>query len=1043
MAHVKVVRRSMGKNEWVRLRASWISKRVIKSEFEIEEWQVREARQIGELEYEFYDEEYRPLKKGDMYFTPDGTSFLKANGCIPPQWTGEEVWLQLETAAEMLVKVNGKWAGGIDPNRHRMLISPYADQNGKVCIDIEGYNRSKPDDERNPQSSALRGCRQVFSGGKFVLIDSEIEAAMYDVNILMETTESEFIDESTRSFITDELDRALNFVEYEEENSKAYLEGILKLRAYIKDNIFNNNLYKGNGQVALVAHSHLDIAYYWKRVHSIQKNARTCLIQLRLMDKYPEFKYCHTQAYTYETLEKYYPEIFDELKERIQEGRFEIAGAMYVEPDCNIPTAEALVRQCMYGQHYFRSRFNKTIENCWLPDVFGNSWILPQILKKAGVTYFVSNKMSTWNDTNRFPHNHFIWKGIDGSEVYACVPPTHFITWNTPEQITENWESFQDKNTCDETLNMFGYGDGGSGATEQMIEYARRMNEVPGVPNVRHIRADEFLKDNLSDKNSLAVWDGELYLEMHRGTFTTKGILKKQNRELEILLRDAEFISTLAYLKGSLYPIEAFTDAWKKLLVNQFHDILPGTHIAPVTKDALRDYAEIQNVLDNILNDAAEFLEFKTKNISGKANHYKLLNSLAWKRSGATFIKGTFDSLDKVEKLPTQIGTSCGENGLWIELDELPPFSTKSILITKGSSTTKTPSWFSFSGHTLETAFYKVILAPDGSIKSLIFKEEARELVAENSTINNIKIYRDNPGMYDAWDILPNYRDREEKLTLLEEIKLEQAGEIYLDLVLKLKLNNSSWKQIIRFYKNSPRIEFDNEVDWYETNRMAKVEFNLNLLTRYAKCDTSAGTITRETHKNTTWQQARFEVCHHKWADLSEAGFGVALINNGKYGISFDENNMSLTLLRSTIRPDVYSDHGLHKFTYALVPHKNSPEEAGINEEAWQFNVPLQAFPSDKAEEESFIQLHPQNLHLQALKRCEEESLKRSIIIRFAELHGKRGLGMLKLYKDISIAKKVNLLEDIEEQEDFTVENGVLHFHYKPYEIISFLLVIE
>jgi alpha-mannosidase len=1040
MAHVKVVRRSMGKGEWIKLRADWLSRRIVKRMVETSNWEVREARQVGEMEYEFYDEGFHPINQGDRIFTPDGTSFLKVATQIPEELKGEEVWFQLETAAEMMVKANGKWAGGIDPNRHRILISPYVDALGNINIEIEGYNRSKPDDERNPQSSALRGCTQIFSGGSFVVIDNEIEAASYDVKILLDTMEAESINEDIRNFIRDELDKALNLVDYEEEDEAIYSQSIKALREYIKTNIFDNKNFKGNGKVALVSHSHLDLAYYWKRVHTIQKNARTCLIQLRLMDKYPEFKYCHTQAYTYETLEKYYPEVFEELKERIKEGRFEIAGAMYVEPDCNIPTAEALVRQCLYGQHYFRSRFGKTIENCWLPDVFGNSWILPQILKKSGVKYFLSNKMSTWNDTNRFPHNHFLWKGIDGSEVYACVPPTHFITWNTPQQITENWESFQDKDVCEETLNMFGYGDGGSGATEQMLQYARRMNSVPGVPETRHIRGDEFLRDNFENNDSLAVWDGELYLEMHRGTFTTKGQIKKINRELEILLRDTELLCSIASTEGFLYPYEELTEAWKKVLINQFHDILPGTHIAPVTVDTLKDYDEVGKTLNSIIHKAARYLGL-AEAVEGESE-LQLLNTLSWERKGPVFIQGKYLDKSISNGLPAQNGSCRGVEGLWFDADSIPGLSYKTITIKEAEKETIDTHWFSLKDNILDTPYYKAVLLEDGSLQSLILKEEERELVAEGSTINNIRIYRDNPGMYDAWDILPNYKDREDKLELLQSLTLEENGEVFVSFAVKHKTKNSVWKQTIRFFNNNPRIEFENEVDWNETNRMAKAEFNLNILTRHAKCDTSAGAITRETHRNTTWQQSRFEVCHHKWADLSEAGFGVALINDGKYGISLEENTMGLTLLRSSIRPDVYSDKGRHSFTYALLPHKGSPEEGGINEAAWQFNVPLKVFSAGTGKVDTLMKLSPDNLHLQAVKKTEGEERERSFIVRFAELHGKRGKGVYSFNKEIKQAFKVNLLEDEEKQAGFKVEKGELNFDYKPYEILSFKIVV-
>ena len=294
---------------------------------------------------------------------------------------------------------------------------------------------------------------------------------------------------------------------------------------------------------------------------------------------------------------------------------------MYVEPDCNIPAAESLIRQCLYGQHYYRKAFGITVDNAWLPDVFGNSWILPQILKKSGVDYFVSNKMSTWNDTNRFPHNHFLWKGIDGSEVYACVPPTHFITWNMPSQIQENWEAYQEKETGGQTLSMFGYGDGGSGATEEMLELMARFDKLSVMPKTQHMGAGEFLHRNLKDNQKLETWDGELYLEMHRGTFTTKSDLKAYNRRLEFMLRDAELLSLLRMRQGKDYPQEELNQCYKMLLLNQFHDILPGSHIHPVYEDAMKDYRGLEEHLQALLSQEGD----------------SYFNTLNWKREGILF----------------------------------------------------------------------------------------------------------------------------------------------------------------------------------------------------------------------------------------------------------------------------------------------------------------------------------------------------------------------------------------------------------------------
>ena len=526
MAFVEVIRRSMRPEEWTDLRFAWIKRSLIKKKYEITDLWIRDARQVGENEYE-YCSDYRPLRQGDMYFSPDGTAFIKGRGVVPEELHGQEVWFTLHTAAEMIVKINGRYAGGIDPNRDRLLLNPWLKEgSGEFEIEIEGYNRSKPDDERNPDAIASRGCRQIFEGAYIAVLNRELVSLFYDLTVLLDIAKSRNFDEDYREFLNRELNQALNKIDFDT------WEGVKEASRYIEEHIYQNRDFRSSGDVALVGHSHLDIAYYWRRIHVVQKNARTILIQMRLMDQYPDFKYAHTQPYTYELLSKHYPELFEELKEKIKEGRFEPVGAMYVEPDCNIPSAESLIRQCLYGQHYYREAFGITVDNAWLPDVFGNSWILPQILKKSGVNYFVSNKMSTWNDTNRFPHNHFLWKGIDGSRVYACVPPTHFITWNMPSQIKENWDAYQEKETGGQTLSMFGYGDGGSGATEEMLELMHRFERLSIMPKTEHMRADEFLHRNLEGNEALETWDGELYLEMHRGTFTTKSNLKAGNRRL-------------------------------------------------------------------------------------------------------------------------------------------------------------------------------------------------------------------------------------------------------------------------------------------------------------------------------------------------------------------------------------------------------------------------------------------------------------------------------------------------------------------------------
>lgn len=970
MAHIKVVRRSMRPEEWTQLRFGWLKRHIYSKKWEIKNLMIRDARQISEMNFDYYSDDYRPLNKGDMYFTPDGTAFIKADVDIPQDMQGEELWFSLKTAAEICVKINGKYVGGVDPNRERMLISPYINDKKTLHFDMMGYNRSKPDDERNPESLSVRGCRQIFEGAYICTVNHAVQDLVWDFELLLDIANSDLFNEDYRAFLNRELNNAMNFIDFDADE----LTGVDDAKKYIDEVIYANDTYKGTGDVALIAHSHLDIAYYWRRIHAVQKNLRTVLIQLRLMDKYPDFKYTHTQPYVYETLEKYYPDVFAELKQKVANGQFEPVGAMYVEPDCNIPNAESLVRQCLYGQQTYKRMFGKTVNNAWLPDVFGNSWILPQILKKSGVDYFVSNKMSTWNDTNRFPHNNFIWKGIDGSSVYACVPPTHFITWNAPSQIQENWEAYIDKDQGGQTMNMFGYGDGGSGCTEEMIELMHRFDKLSIMPKCEHVGGAEFLEKNLKGNTNLETWDGELYLEMHRGTFTTKSNLKRANRRIENKFRNAEILSLI---RGDDNTAEIGA-LYKKFLVNQFHDILPGSHIHPVYEDAMADYAEVESALDEIIGTGSKYF-----------------NTLNFKRDALTFV-------------PNKKGSSTryGVKGNWI-VPNIEAMSSKSLRAVKMSN-----DWFTV-GDVVETPYYSIKFNPDGSIDSLFDKELSREWV--DGDFNKLKIYTDCPGNYDAWDILPNYKDKQIDIQVAEPLSLCESDGECASFKAVLKTEKSVWNVIIRLFRQSRGIEVENIVDWHEKHKLAKAEFSCNVLTRKAVCDTSAGFIERDTHKNTSWQQARFETCHHKWCDLAETDGGVALINDGKYGVGFDNNIMSLSLLRATIRPDVTSDMGMHDFCYMIMPHSGDAVSSGINNIAFQYNVPL--VKSDA--QWNFPTFEP--LYLQAAKKSEDGSMT---VIRLSEQNGCRG--KIKLGEKV---KLLNMLEEIEGETDV--------IEYTPFEIIT------
>ena len=983
MAHVKVVRRSLRPEEWTKMRISWLEKSICKEKFEITSLSIRDAVQKSENEYEM-DGDWRSLQKGDMYFTPDGTAFIKGKVRVPEHFKGEKIYFSLKTAAEMIVKANGVYVGGVDPNRERILLSGYADAD-EIEFEIEAYNRSKPDDERNVATLSVRGCRQVFEGAYLVTVNEDVLSLYYDLILFLDIAECEYFNEDLRKFLFAKLNDALNFVDFDT------FEGAKEAADYIEKHIYSNDDFRGNGNVALVGHSHLDIAYYWRRIHAVQKNARTVLIQMRLMDRYPEFKYTHTQAYTYETLEKYYPELFKELKEKVASGQFEPVGGMYVEPDCNVPACESLIRQLLYGQTYFKNTFGKICDNAWLPDVFGNSWILPQILKKAGVDFFVSNKMSTWNDTNRFPHNNFIWRGIDGSEVYACVPPTHFITWNMPSQIQGNWEAYQDKETGGATLSMYGYGDGGSGVTEEMLEMARRFDRIKCMPKTRIMGGSEFLNRNLKNNKNLETWDGELYLEMHRGTFTTKSEMKKVNRELEFKLRDLEILCALSSLSGKSYPAEEIREIWKKLLINHFHDILPGSHIHPVFEDAMRDFEEVRARAEKLLSS------FKGE------NHFNTLN---FERSESAFIEDE-----------SGWDTRLGKKGFWKKAI-VPGLSKVNIQPDQGAS-----DWIQVrkdDALIIETPVYRAIMNADGSFSSLFDKALCREWVKEGAGFNKLHLYADTPGLYDAWDILPNHKDVEKELSVVSPLEFVHAdGESAL-FRSEIKSANSFFTMLIRFFKESRLIDVELMADWHEKHKLLKANFSPDIVTREIACDTSAGTIKRSLTKNTSWEKARFEVCHHKWFDLSESGAGVAVINRGKYGAGLEAGEVSLSLLRATERPDVTADIGQHDFVYAIFPHEGDHVAGRVNKCAFEYNVPLEKYEMHVPEDiKAAVCASP--LFLQSMKLSEDES---ALVLRLTETDGARGR--------IDFGREVSVLNLLEEK---TGEGSSVSYH--PFEILT------
>ena len=1038
MAHIKVVRRSMRPEEWTDLRFGWLKRYIYSSKWEITNLMIRDARQISEMEFEYYSDDYRPLNKGDMYFTPDGTAFIKADVDIPKELQGKELWFSLKTAAEICVKINGKYVGGVDPNRERMLLSPYIDDKKTLHFDMMGYNRSKPDDERNPESLSVRGCRQIFEGAYICTVNHKVQNLVWDFELLLDIAKSELFNEDYRNFLNKELNNAMNLIDFDSDE----LDGIDECQKYLDDVVFANDNYKGNGDVALIAHSHLDIAYYWRRIHAVQKNLRTVLIQLRLMDKYPDFKYTHTQPYVYETLEKYYPDVFEELKEKVKNGQFEPVGAMYVEPDCNIPTAESLVRQCLYGQQTYKRMFGKTVNNAWLPDVFGYSAALPQIMKKCGIDYFMTTKLA-WNQFNKVPYDTMMWRGIDGTEVLTHLITTlgvsqpikdYFTTYNGmlhPDAIMGGWMRYQNKDINNDILVSYGYGDGGGGPTREMLETSIRMEKgIKGIPKVRQEFSRTYfeeLEERVKGDRRLPVWEGEFYFEYHRGTYTSMARNKRSNRKAELGLMDLELLSVLAQAQVA-YPAEELDRMWKKVLINQFHDILPGSAIHEVYEVTKEEYAALQKEIKALEEERLHALV-------GDGEGITIFNTTGHDRSDIVELGEIHaEALKDAEGVLYPVQKTA--EGAVVYVEHLPSKGYKTFAAVSGETEQKTP-FVIVGDHTLETPFYTVHLDAEGRFDRIYDKENDREVLQDGKKGNQFRMYEDKPMCFDNWDVDIYYTEKYWDVNDVISMEWTECGPVRTTLEIERRESNSVIRQKIHFYADSRRIEFETYVDWKEHQTLLKVHFPVNVHTDEATFDVQFGNLTRKVHTNTSWDKARFESCGQKWIDLSEGHYGVSMLNDCKYGHSVKDSDMALTLIKSGIEPNPVADQEEHYFTYAIYPHAEKWQEAKTVEQAYDLNQPAIAVAGGKPGSLlSKASVDRSNVVLETIK-CAESG--HGIIIRMYESENALTKTNLVVEGNYNKAFVCNLLE--EEEAELELKDGVVCVQLKPYEVVTVKLV--
>jgi alpha-mannosidase len=1008
---------------------------------------------------EFDDGDWREFAVGERWGGYDVVAWFRATVEIPPEWRDGRVYLRFlvgprdggESTAETMLYVDGSPLQGIDIWHEDAWLPPELLRRGRLSVALRSW-------------SGVLGVPPVrqFRLALLGLIDAPAETLYYRLEGLLAAIEQ--LDPSDLRRV--ELLRIANATYHRldltrPQSAEFYASAAAacdELLAALEELAGRDEL---KPIVNIVGHAHIDMAWLWRLGHTREKAARTFATALHLMRQYPEYRFMHSSPQLYEYLREDQPELYERVKAQIAAGAWEITGGMWIESDTNLVSGESLIRQFLHGTRHMRAEFGVESRLLWLPDVFGYSAALPQIARGCGMEYFLTTKIS-WSQFNRFPQDTFRWRGVDGTELLTHFVTTperaghRFYTYNgqtSPADVKGIWENYRQKDMNDELLLLYGWGDGGGGPTREMLESARLLKNLPGLPQVRQQLSEPYfaaLAERLQGAN-LPVWDGELYLEYHRGTYTSQAQVKRANRLAELLYREAEWLNAMAdTLTGeAAYPHAALDEGWKLLLLNQFHDILPGSSIRQVYEDAARDYARIDGIGREALLGAVGRLLGR---IQAPADGLAVFNSLSWARGGLLSLPLTAESagrtllLDGDRPARAQEVEEEGERRLLVEVGPVPPLGYRSFAWAPegaGAPDDDRDGALEVTPERLENRFYRIELNERGQIAALWDKRAARDVLPPGARANVLQAFTDKPMAFDAWDIDIYYQEAMREVDELLEATVEEQGPLRGSLRLRWRFHGSEITQRLTIYRDDPRIDFRSEVEWREQQTLLKAAFPVLVRATRATYEIQFGQVERPTHWNTSWDWARFEVPAQRWADLSEGDYGVALLNDCKYGHDIRDNVMRLTLIKSAIRPDAQADKGRHLFTYSLLPHQGEWRAAAVDRAGAQLNAPLTAAPldpnpaGDLPERFSFAQVDAEHVVVETVKRAEDDP--DAWVVRLYEGRQIRsGAVRLRMGRPIRRAQQVNMVE--QGGEELTPDGDSLVFPIAPYEILTFKL---
>ncbi|MDT8306400.1 MAG: alpha-mannosidase [Anaerolineae bacterium] len=999
-----------------------------------------------------YDEgDWERFEVGQRWGGYDVIAWFRARVPIPAGWNERRLYLRFlvgpreggGSTAETMLYVNGEALQGIDVWHEEAWLPPEHLQGDEIVVALRAWSGVL----------AVPESRQ-FKLAQLLWIDETTEKLFHLSRVLLEAIRELEEGDLRRVRLLQALNDAYYRLDFSEPRSEAFYDSAAAATAYLQGQL---EMLQGRdtslrSAISAVGHAHIDMAWLWRLQHSREKAGRTFATALHLMRQYPEYRFMHSSPQLYEFLESDYPEIFARVKERIAAGQWEITGGMWIESDINIPSGESLVRQFLLGQQYMRDTFGVESNLLWLPDVFGYSWSLPQIARKSGIKYFLTSKIS-WNQFNRFPYDTFLWRGIDGTELlgYFVTTPgegTQY-TYNgllSPHDIKGTWEQYRQKEINEELLTLYGFGDGGGGPTKEMLESGRVLADLPGFPCVRQGTAEPFferLAQRLADK-SLPVWDGELYLEYHRGTYTSQAYNKWANRKAEILYHNAELFSAVAALLASDYPYPAgqLRDGWKLLLLNQFHDILPGSSIRQVYEDSREDYERIFACGDDVVAAAQAELQ---AGLALEEPAVVVYNGLSWARGGLVSLPASGELAGKRllgpdgKAVPAQEVGGAGERRTLCYIPQVPSLGYAVYRLGEGQTAAEDTETLTVTPALMENRFVRLELNERGQLTSIWDKVRQREVLAPGARGNVLQTFMDKPLKFDAWDIDIFYQEKMQEIDELVEATVEETGPLRGVLRLRWRFHGSTVTQRLTLYAHAPRIDFRTEVDWQQAQILLKVAFPVEVRAARATYDIQFGAIERPTHWNTSWDYARFEVAGHKWADLSEGDYGVALLNDSKYGYDVKDNVLRLTLIKSAVRPDALADKGRHQFTYSLLPHAGDWRDVVVRQ-GYELNHELIAAPvvqpagGDLPLHFSLAAVDADHVILETVKQAEDGD---GWIVRCYETQQRRSPAVtIRTGRPLQRAVACNLVEEAEEPA--AVEGDKLTFPIRPFEIRTF-----